>query len=172
MPFLRPTLQFLARHFFWVFASMILGGILWTLAFLGLIIASVCNLTDVSKFPAFPVGILWVIFACAIIGWGIFTPACALGTSLCLALRINRLISIPIVFIAAYFLSVAWYWLISHAGTNVPMPPWGVLLQKFSLYLSLPLSLYWCITEGPEALLLLIQRWTGRLQKKSANPNP
>ena len=171
MRFLLPSLFFLARHFFWVFCAILIGCALWTVTFLVLILIAAITNQGVGGLLSFPAGILAIILACSVIGWGIFTPASALGLIFCKSLKCNLLYAIPLVFLSAFGLSCFWFWLIVHAGTSVPLPPWSSLLYKFSIFLALPLGVYWWITEGPLVLLQITRSWTQRLSLKH-QPSP
>ena len=147
------TLAFLGRHLSFVVFAMVAGCILWTIVYLGLVFTAVITNQGVGGPLAFPAGIATVVIACISIGWGIFAPATAMGSMFCRALGLPRLAAIPVVFVAGFVLSYLLYWAFIERLTTHPMPPVWIVLKNFGIYLSLPLGVYWWLTEGPGVFL-------------------
>lgn len=157
-----PVLTFLARHFLFVVFAMFAGCIIWTIAYFALLAIAVITDQRGGGPLAFPVGIITVLAACVFLGWGIFAPASATGAAFCGLFRLPRIAAIPVVCLAAFLLSYLIYWAFIELGTTHSMPSVLTVLKNFGIYLSVPLGIYWWLTEGPGALFDAFRRWIRR----------
>jgi hypothetical protein len=160
-----PVLPFLARHFLFVAFAMVAGCIAWTIAYFVLLVVAVITNQGVGGPLAYPAGIVAVLAACGFLGWGVFAPASAIGAVFWRVFQLPRIAAIPVVTIAAFFLSYLIYWGYIDVVTTHPMPPVLVVLNNFAIYLSIPLGAYWWLTEGPAALFDSFRRWIGRRRR-------
>ncbi len=162
-----PLFTFALRHFLAVAFCIVAGCVLWTVAYIVLFIVAMIGNYGVGGPLAYPGGIVAVLVACAIIGWGIFAPASAAGAIACAALRLPKFAAIPVVFISAFLIShilcCAWF----RFATTHSMPPTWDVLKNFTLFLSVPLGMYWWLTEGPGAIVDATRRY---LQNCSLKP--
>jgi len=153
-----PVISFLLRHFLFVAAAAVAGCVLWTVVYLVLLAFAVIANKGLGGPLAYPGGLLAVVVCCAVFGWGIFAPACGVGALICRTFRWPRIAAIPFVYLAA----VGFGYLICavHAGVDATrsMPSAWDVLKPFTLYLSVPLGIYWWLTDGPGALLQLAKR--------------
>ena len=153
------TFLFILRHFLFVVFAMVAGCLLWTIAYVLLLVIAVVGDFGLGGPLAYPVGLVAVIVGSAVLGWGIFAPASALGAVLCALLRLPRLAAIPFVAAAAYGLSYLLYRAYIEWVTTHPMPDAGVVLKNFAVYLSIPLGIYWWLAEGPGAVFDAFRCW-------------
>ncbi|MEO0452940.1 MAG: hypothetical protein AAFY98_02225 [Verrucomicrobiota bacterium] len=151
-------LTFFARHFLFVVFAMIAGCIAWTIAYSVLLCVAIVTDQGIGGPLAFPAGIICVLAACGILGWGVFAPASAIGEVSRRVLRLPRIAAIPIVTVAAFLISYVIYWVYIELVTTHPMPSMLTVLKNFALYLSIPLGVYWWVTEGPGALFDALKR--------------
>lgn len=156
------TLTFLTRHFLFVAFAMVAGCIAWTIAYLVLLVVAVVTNQGVGGPLAFPAGIIAVLAACGVLGWGVFTPASAIGAVFCRVFRLPHIAAIPVVTVAASLLSYGLYRAYIGMVTTHSMPTMLTVLKNFAIYLSIPLGAYWWLTEGTGALCDGFQRWIGR----------
>ncbi len=89
---------------------MIVGCIVWTIAYFVLLIVAVVTNQGVGSPLAFPAGIIAVLASCGFLGWGVFAPASAIGAVFCRVFRLPRIAAIPVVTVAAFLLSYGLYW--------------------------------------------------------------
>lgn len=146
------VLAFLARHFLAVVLAMGAGFVIWTLVYVVLLIIAVIADKGMGGPLAYPAGLIAVAAACVVVGWGIFAPAVAVGAIFCGVFRMPRLAAIPVVWLAAFGLSVGLYGCFVGAFTTHLMPNVWSVLKNFCLFLSVPLGAYWWLTEGPGAV--------------------
>lgn len=158
MKLVTPTLAFVARHFLFVVLAMITGGVLWTIAYLVLLVLAVLSGQGLGGSLAYPAGILTAIATGVFLGWGVFAPSAAMGSIFCGLFGFPRIAAIPVVFAAAFFLSYLLYWGYIELGTTHSMPSAWAVLKNFSIFLSIPLGIYWWLTEGPGALFDAFRR--------------
>lgn len=149
---------FLLRHLLIVPALAIVGCVLWTIVYVVLLLAAMVFDQGVGGPLAYPAGLLMVVVATMVVGWGVFAPASAIGAVFCGVFRLPRIAAIPIVFLSAFFLSYLLYWAYIHYVTTHSMPSWSVVLKNFTLFLSVPLGVYWWLAEGPGALWDMFRR--------------
>ncbi len=153
------VLAFLIRHLLFVMLAMVAGCVVWTLVYAALLAIAVLTNQGLGGPLAYPAGILSVLGACVVIGWGVFTPSSAIGAIFCRVFRLPRLAAIPVVWLTAFgFFFVLHRAFVVSAATH-PLPNLGNVLAGFATYLSLPLGVYWWLTEGPGALFDLFRRW-------------
>jgi hypothetical protein len=156
------VITFVSRHFLFVVFAMVAGCALWTIAYFALLLIAVVTNQGPGGPLAYPAGILAVLVVCVLVGWGIFAPASAVGIIFCRLFRLPRLAAIPVVWLAALWL----YSALRGSGPNHSILPDATALQNFGFFLSLPLGIYWWLTEGPGALFDTLHRWLSqRLQK-------
>ncbi len=139
--------------------ALVVGCVCWTLIYFLLMLIAIIGNYGIGSPIAYPAGIFLIATPCVLIGWGIFTPAAAIGRIFTWFLRLPRIAAIPVVFISAFTLShlVCWAWI--ELATTQAMPSSWVILKKFSLFLSIPLGIYWWLTEGPGAIYDAVRRW-------------
>ena len=154
-----PIITFLARHFLCVVLAMIVGCIAWAIAYLALLAIAVVTNQGLGGPLAFPAGIIAVVGVSTLLGWGVFAPASAAGAVFCGLLRLPRIAAIPVVCLAAFILSYLAYWAYIELITTYSMPSTWTVLKHFGIYLSVPLGIYWWLTEGPGALVDAFRRW-------------
>ena len=161
-----PVISFAARHIMFVVFAMLVGCLLWTLTYGALLLVAVMGNHGLGGPLAYPAGIITILAACIFLGWGVFAPATAFGAILCTVFQWPRLAAIPWVFLAAFLLSLALYAGYIHGMTTDPMPPAWDVLKNFSVFLSLPLGVYWWLTEGPGALFEVLCRRLKRVRNR------
>ena len=160
-------IAFAIRHFLAVIISMALGCIAWSLFYLFLLLYALCFGGSLGSPIAYPLGLLLICSACAWIGWGIFAPAAGIGRIFCWFTAWPQMTAIPIVFASAFALLYLVYLLSPALLLEAPVPsPW-VVLKNFTLFLSVPLAIYWWLTEGFGALTDAIMRWLADRSEKT-----
>ncbi len=163
-------LLFAVRHLLVVLAAMVFGCVVWTALYIILLVIAVITDSGVGGPLAYPGGILLILIACALIGWGIFAPACGVGLLISRAFGLPKLAGIPIAFIAAGVLT----WLMAFAFSRVfpatPAPSFGKAVLFYLFFFPLPLGVQWWFTEGPGALYEFLKNWTRR--RLAAAPEP
>ena len=70
-----------------------------------------------------------------------------------------KLAAIPIFTVAAFGLNYMVYWGYIDFVTTHSMPSVWAVLKDFAIYFSLPLGVYWWVTEGPGAIFDSFRRW-------------
>ena len=163
------AMTFAARHLLIVPVAMIAGCVLWTVVYVLLLLVAVIGNQGVGGPLAYPAGIVAIIAASVLIGWGIFAPASAMGAVFCKLFGWPRIAAVPVVFGAALILSYWFYWLLIHALTTHSMPSMWVVLKYFTIYLSVPLGAYWWVTEGPGTLLDAFRRRVAKRRHGATN---
>jgi hypothetical protein len=152
------VISFALRHFLIVIAAFFAGCLLWTLAYLGLLLVAVIGNHDLGGILAYPFGILAVALFCILFGWIIFSPACGLASLLCGWLRWPKFAAIPIVFITAFGIECLLCGSFARSIDQDIPGVWG-MFKFHGLIVSLPLGAYWWMTEGPGALADALRRW-------------
>jgi len=158
MSALITAMTFSARHLLFVPVAVIAGCILWTVAYLMLLLAAIIFSQGVGGPLAYPAGVVAILGTTIVIGWGIFAPASAIGAIVCALLKLPRLAAIPIVTASAFLLSYLLYWGYIELVTTHSMPSAAVILKNFAIFLSIPLGIYWWLTEGPGAIFDAFRR--------------
>jgi hypothetical protein len=154
-----PVLTFAARHLLFVVFAAFAGCLFWTIAYIVLLTVAVIGDQGLGGPLAFAAGIITVLVSCIFIGWGVFAPASAIGSIFCALLRLPRIAAIPVVCASAFFFSYVLYWGYIVLITTHSMPSALEVLKNFAIFLSLPLGIYWWLTEGPGALFDVFRRW-------------
>ena len=154
-----PVISFLARHFLFVGFAMFTGCVLWVVVYFLLLAIAVVGDLGVGGPLALPAGLIAVIAACFFLGWGVFAPASGIGAIFCRLLNLPRLAAIPIVTVAAFLLTYAVYSGYIELVTTHSRPSAWPVLMNFAIYLSVPLGVYWWLTEGPGALFDSFRWW-------------
>lgn len=165
MKILLPIITFAIRHVLAVPIAIVVGCLLWTVAYFVLLLVAVILGDGLGGPLAYPAELVAVVVAGVFIGWGIFAPACAVGAVFCGVFRLPRLAAIPVVFIAAFLFSYLMYWAYIEWITTSPMPAFWLIVGNYSLFLSIPLGAYWWATEGPGAIYDAFRRWWGKRRK-------
>jgi hypothetical protein len=165
------AMTFAARHLLIVPIAIVAGCIVWTIIYVILLLAAIIFNQGVGGPLAYPAGIIAIVVPTVVIGWGIFAPASAVGAIVCALLKLPRLAAIPIVTAAAFGLSYLLYWGFIELVTTHSMPSAAVVLKNFAMFLSIPLGIYWWITEGPGSIIDAFRRWFRhrRAQNNQAN---
>ena len=128
-----PAMAFVARHFLIVVCAVLAGSVLWTLAYLFMLVVAVIANQGLGGPLAFPAGLLFVLVTGVVLGWGIFAPASGIGAIFCGVFRLPRLAAIPVVFGGAFLLSYLVYWLYIELVTTHPMPSGWIVLKNYSI---------------------------------------
>jgi hypothetical protein len=157
-----PVMTFAVRHLLFVPIAIVAGCVLWTVAYVILLVTAVVFDLGVGSPLAYPTGIVAILVGAIVIGWGIFAPASAIGAIACALLKLPRLAAIPIVTVSAFVLSYLLYWGYIEWVTTHSMPSATIVLKNFAIFLSIPLGIYWWITEGPGAIFDTCRRWITR----------
>jgi hypothetical protein len=162
---------FAVRHLLIVPIAIAAGCILWTIIYIVLLLVAIIFNQGVGGPLAYPVGIFAILVATITIGWGIFAPASAIGAIACGLLKLPRLAAIPFVTASAFGLSYLLYWGYIELVTTHSMPSAAVVLKNFAMFLSIPLGIYWWITEGPGAIFDTCRRWVRRRRPQIIQAN-
>lgn len=157
-----PVITFAIRHALAVPFAIAAGCVLWTVAYVLLLLCAVIFGQGLGGPLAYPAGIIAVALGGLLIGWGVFAPACAVGALFCFATGLPRLSAIPVVFISGFLFSYGIYW----AFASDPMPSLWLILGNYVMFLSVPLGVYWWVTEGPGAIFDAVRRWRARRRPK------
>jgi len=154
-----PFLTFVMRHFLIVVLAAFVGCVLWTIGYFLLLLVAVIWNQGVGGPLAYPSGIILIIACCVFLGWGVFAPASGIGAIFCTMFRLPRLVAIPVVFTSAFLLSYLLYWIYFERFTPHSMDSVGIVLQNFAVFISVPLGIYWWLTEGSGAVFEVFLRW-------------
>lgn len=139
---------FLIRH---AIAITVVTGCLcigWTIIYFALFLLAILTNSGLGSPLSYPITLVFLLISSLVICGGIFAPSCGMGALICYLAKWPRLVSIPFTFVAALALSYLAYWFFIFFVTTHSMPPAVVILQSFLLYLSIPLGVYWWVTEG------------------------
>lgn len=164
---MRPNfaaLAFLARHFLIVIFAITAGCMVWLVVYFCLLLYAMFTGSGLGGPLALPAGIMTIIGTGAIIGWGVFAPACAIGEIFRRMANLPRLAAIPIVFLMAGLISYLGYFAFIKSLTTHPMPPVTKVALNYIIFLSVPLGVYWWLTEGSGALFDAIRNWLRKRQ--------
>ena len=153
-----PVITFAIRHALASPLAVVAGCLLWTAVYVILLLCAVISGQGLGGPLAYPAGIIAVVAGGLVIGWGIFAPACAAGALFCGITGLTRFASIPVVFASGFLFS----WLICWAFPSDPMPPFLKILAGYAAFLSVPLGVYWWVTEGPGAIFVAFRRWRAK----------
>lgn len=156
-----PVITFAIRHALAVPLAIVAGCLLWTVAYVILLLVAVVSGQGLGGPLAYPGGIFAVVAGGLVIGWGIFAPACAAGALFCGITGLTRFAAIPVVFASGFLFGGLIYW----AFSSDPMPPFLKILAGYAVFLSVPLGVYWWVTEGPGAVFEAFRRW--RIKSRS-----
>lgn len=165
------AMTFALRHLLIVPVAIVAGCIVWTIIYVILLLAAIIFNQGLGGPLAYPAGIIGIVVPTIVIGWGIFAPASAVGAIFCGLLKLPRLAAIPVVTAAAFGLSFLLYWGYIEIVTNDSMPSMAVVLKNFVMFLSIPLGIYWWITEGPGAIFDAFRRWVRRRRTQNIQAN-
>ena len=149
-----PVLTFILRHALALPVAVVLGCALWTIVYLLLLLAAILTDEGLGGPLAYPAG-LAAVAVTVFLAWCAFVPACALGNLSCAIFKLPRLAAIPFVSIAGYMLCLVVVWI--HVGDF--QSSLGRSLFVHAVFLSLPLGVYWWLTEGPAAIYDIWRRW-------------
>lgn len=162
------VMTFALRHLCIVLLAIAAGCLVWTLLYAILLVAAILFHQGVGGPLAYPVGLFFIVSTTIVIGWGIFAPAAAIGAIACSALKLPRLVAIPVVAVVAFILNYGLYWAYIEWISTTSMPSVFEVLKNFMLFLSIPLGIYWWITEGPGAIFDVLHSWIVRRRKKNS----
>jgi len=157
-----PVITFAIRHALASPLAIVAGCLLWTVAYLILLLLAVIFGQGLGGPLAYPAGIIAVVVGGLVIGWGIFAPACAVGALFCGITGWSRFAAIPVVFVSGFLFSYLIYWAFIAWVTTSPMPSFRLILGNYAMFLSVLLGVYWWITEGPGAIFDAFRRWRAR----------
>jgi hypothetical protein len=153
------AMTFAARHLLIVPIAIVAGCVIWTIIYVILLLVAIIFNQGIGGLLAYPAGIIAILVTTIVIGWGVFAPASALGAIASALLKLPRLAAIPIVTASAFGLSYFLYWGYIELVTTHSMPSAAVVLKNSAMFLSIPLGIYWWITEGPGAIFDACRRW-------------
>lgn len=149
------------------------GCVVWTVLYVLLILAAMVFNSGIGSPLCYPIGIGLLILMPILFGWGLFTPACAVGAWVRFRFKWPNIASFPIALVSAFLWSYLLYGIGMKCFTEDGFPLSLTLLRHFFIYLSLPFSLYWLLTEGAAALLEMgYRRIKHRYFKKAAPISP
>ncbi len=163
-----PIVTFAARHLLVVPFAIVVGCLLWTITYFVLLIVAVVFGGGIGSPLAFPGGIIAIVLMCAVFGWGIFAPASAVGFVFCQLLKLPRLAAIPVVYLSGFGLCYLLYLIFVESLTTHSMPSVWTVLENFTLYLSIPLGIYWWLTEGASGMFDVFRRWVAKRVRSKA----
>lgn len=152
------ALAFTLRHLLMVPLAMLAGCVLWTIAYVLLLIASMIWGGGLGGPLAYPGGIIAIVLTVMVVGWGIFAPSTLVGAVICKVFAWPRLAAIPFVFVSGYGFSYLVYWAFIQLVTTSSMSSAAEVLKNYVIFLSLPLGGYWWLTEGPGAIFDVCRR--------------
>lgn len=159
------------RHFLAVCIAMIIGCVVWTVGYFGLLLYAICFNEGLGSPLTYPAGLIAIGFTCSFVGWGIFTPAAGIGRVFCWLTQLPLLTAIPVVALSAFCFSYLISMLVPIAFLDEAAPSVWVTLKYFTLILSVPLAIYWWLTEGIDALSDAIMRWLAIRSEKAEAKN-
>lgn len=157
-----PFITFAVRHALATPLSIVAGCVLWSVAYLLLLLWAVISGQGLGGPLAYPAGIVMIVVGGGLIGWGIFAPACAVGALFCGVTGFSRFAAIPVTFIAGFLFSYLIDWAFVECVTTSPMPSFATILGNYAMFLSVPLGGYWWITESPGAMFEAFRRWRAK----------
>ena len=169
---MRPalaTLAFLTRHFLFVIFAMATGCAVWTVIYFCLLLIAAFTGAGVGGPLALSAGMIVIIGTVAIVGWGIFTPACAIGEIVRRMADLPRFAAIPVVFVMAGLISCIGHLVFIKSLTTHPTLPVSRMILNYIMYLSVPLGVYWWLTEGPGALFDVFRHWLRKRRDQNAS---
>lgn len=149
---------FFIRHFMVGIFAIFFGWLVWSGCYVVLLGVALVFDSGAGGPLAWPGGLALVGCVCAGVGWGVFAPASGFGLVICRWTGLPRLAAIPVVFVGAFLLS--WFWGRLFMGWNETLGWFPI--KGFILYLSVPLGVYWWVTEGPGALFETFRSWFQR----------
>jgi hypothetical protein len=156
---------FLLRHLVAVPVLTLVLCLGWVLVYLVLLVVAAVTDSGIGGPLALPAGLIFFGVAGVVLGWGVFAPACAVGAALCTVFRLPGIAAIPFVWLSALGFSYAVFSFAAHIMTIEPAASASAPLLLFALGISIPLGIYWWLTEGPWALLELGKRWWTRRRR-------
>jgi hypothetical protein len=159
-----PIGAFVLRH---LVAVPLIGVALcfgWIVLYFLLLAIAIVSDSGIGSPLAFPAGLLLIVVSTAFLGWGVFTPACAVGAVVCGVFRLPKLAEIPIVWAAACLLGYALSLICLRVMIPESMPGNAQAMIASVMFLSIPVGIYWWLTEGPFALFDLGKRLWKRFQ--------
>lgn len=154
---------FLLRHAVMTPAITAVLCLGWVAVYLTLLALAILGNQPLGGPLTLPAGVVAVIVLCAIVGWGIFTPACALGAALRSVFRPPLPAILLAVWLAGALLGYGWAWVYVTRILHESAPPVAWTMARSALYLSVPLGLYWWATESaamlPEMVVKALKRF-------------
>jgi len=143
---------FLLRHAVMtpVIAAILCAG--WVAFYLVLLVTAIIVGGGAGGPLALPAGLIAVVAASAVVGWGIFVPACAIGAAIRSLVRPPLLVILLAVWFAGTLLGSIWVRAFVTCLLKEPSPPFAETIAWSALGVSVPLGLYWWATEGAAML--------------------
>ncbi|MCH2175902.1 MAG: hypothetical protein MK193_09265 [Lentisphaeria bacterium] len=157
---------FIIRHFILVLTAILLAALSWTVVYLLCLLIALLSGQDMGGILAYPAWLIFITSIIAVFGWGVFAPACGIGLLCCKKFKLPNIYAPPIVFATAVFLSFHSYRFFAEIMDLNQVSDPMEFLKYFLLYATLPLSIYWLISEGPVAVWDLLKRLFRRKPKK------
>lgn len=159
----------LLRHLLFVPLVILVGCMLWTIVYLILLVAAMIWGGGLGGPFAYPAGIVAIVLTVLPVGWGICAPATLVGAAVCKTFGWPRLAAIPVVFLFGFGLFCGLSWAYIEWFTTQSMPRFGELVKNYVIFLSLPLGVYWWLTEGPGALFDVGRRLYQKYKNRKAD---
>ncbi len=101
---------FLLRHAVVTPIIAVVLGAAWVAFYLVLLVIATIGGGGAGSLLALPAGLIAVVAASAVVGWGIFTPACAAGYLLRSLFKPPTLVILLAVWLAGTLLGYGWAW--------------------------------------------------------------
>lgn len=160
MVFLFSSLAFVLKHLVCAVLAAVVAGFGWIVVYYGLLIWAMIGDAGVGSPVALPVGILPVSFTAFVVCVAVFAPACAAGRVFCYISGLPDFSAIPVVLVAAVLVSFGVTQMIDPnevQGVRAMVGGEGFLVRAARI--SVPLGIYWWMTEGTSALVDAVKRW-------------
>ncbi|MGC4013692.1 MAG: hypothetical protein QM755_04125 [Luteolibacter sp.] len=150
-----------------VLAATAAGVVLWTVAYLVLLLIAVIKGSGLGGPLAWPAGAATVVVLGLLIGGGMFLPACGIGRLVSHFTGWPKISGLPIALVTTFLLSVGFSSLVP--SSRIDQSVWmtgGMSL----LVLAIPLLLHWTFTEGAWCLLKWLRQRASLIRARMDRP--
>lgn len=158
-------LSFVGRHLLFVFITTLLACLVWTIAYIILLLIAMITNSGVGGPLAYPAMLLAIMIIIPLFGLGMFAPASGVGLIACRIFKLPKLAAIPFVLLTAFLI----HWFIFSTPGDCQTITLKDILAHFAVYLTIPLGVYWWLIEGPIAVFDLFKRLWNRTVGGSKN---
>lgn len=160
MVFLFSSLAFVLKHLICAVLAAVVAGVCWVVVYFGLLIWAMIGDAGVGSPLALPVGLLFILCGVFLLCVAVFAPACAAGRVFCYISGLPDFSAIPVVLVVAVLVSSGITQMIdpNEIQEVSDMVGGGGFLIRAAL-ISVPLGIYWWMTEGTSALVDAVKRW-------------